>query len=118
MTERDEVLSVLKREVMSVKERFGVRRMGLFGSVVRDESGHQSDIDILIELDPASVSTGNTSILKNIFNHYFQGRWRLSRPMEFRNIFSRTYPVRWCGYDIRFFPDHSDLTWQGYFSGY
>ena len=56
MTERDEVLSVLKREVMSVKDRFGVRRMGLFGSVVRDEAGDQSDIDILIELDPASVS--------------------------------------------------------------
>ncbi len=56
MTERDEVLSVLKRKVMIMKDRFGVRRMGLFGSVVRDEAGVQSDIDILIELDSESVS--------------------------------------------------------------
>ena len=56
MTERDEVLSALKREVMNVKARFGVRRMGLYGSVVRDEAGDQSDIDIPIELDLESVS--------------------------------------------------------------
>jgi predicted nucleotidyltransferase len=56
MTERDEVLSVLKRDVMIMKDRFGVRRIGLFGSVARDEAGVQSDIDILIELDSESVS--------------------------------------------------------------
>jgi hypothetical protein len=84
MTERDEVLAVLKREVMSVKDRFGVRRMGLFGSVVRDEAGDQSDIDILIELDPESVSYRKISILKSISSHYFQGRWRVSRSMGYQ----------------------------------
>lgn len=56
MTERDEVVSILKREVMNIKDRFAVRRMGLFGSVVRKEASDQSDIDILIEFDPESVS--------------------------------------------------------------
>ena len=56
MTERDEILSVLRNEVMRVKDRFGVMRMGLFGSVVRNDANDMSDIDILIELDPASVT--------------------------------------------------------------
>jgi predicted nucleotidyltransferase len=56
MTERDDVLLILKQEVRSVQDRFGVKRMGLFGSIVRDEAGDQSDIDILVELDPEKIS--------------------------------------------------------------
>ncbi|HPY61345.1 MAG TPA: nucleotidyltransferase family protein [Methanospirillum sp.] len=56
MTERDEVLSILKRESHDLKERFGVIKIGLFGSVVRNEAGDLSDLDLLIELDPESVT--------------------------------------------------------------
>ena len=56
MAERDEVLSILKHEIIDLKERFGVRRIGLFGSIIRNEASDKSDIDILVELDPASIS--------------------------------------------------------------
>lgn len=56
MTEREEVLSILKRESHDLKDRFGVLKVGLFGSVVRDEAGESSDIDLFIELDPESVT--------------------------------------------------------------
>ena len=56
MTERDEVLSILKRESHDLKDRFGVIKVGLFGSVVRNEAGDSSDLDLLIELDPESVT--------------------------------------------------------------
>lgn len=56
MTERDEVLSVLKGEVIREKNRFGIRKIGIFGSVVRDEASGQSDLDILVEFDPEQVS--------------------------------------------------------------
>ncbi len=56
MTERDEIVSVLRNEVQGVQDRFGVMRMGLFGSVARNEANDTSDIDILIEFDPASVT--------------------------------------------------------------
>ena len=56
MTERDEVLSILKRESHDLKERFGVIKIGLFGSVVRNEAGDLSDLDLLIALDPESVT--------------------------------------------------------------
>ncbi len=56
MTDRDEVLSVLNREVIGLKDRFGIKRIGLFGSVVRNEATHTSDLDILIEFDPATIT--------------------------------------------------------------
>ncbi|QXO95396.1 nucleotidyltransferase family protein [Methanospirillum purgamenti] len=56
MTERDEVLSILKREAHDLKDRFGVTNVGLFGSVVRDEAKDSSDLDLLIELDPESIT--------------------------------------------------------------
>jgi len=31
--------------------RAGVRRLGVFGSVARDEAGPESDVDILVELE-------------------------------------------------------------------
>ena len=30
----------------------GVNRLALFGSILRDEFGHESDIDVLIEFEP------------------------------------------------------------------
>jgi predicted nucleotidyltransferase len=56
MTERDDVLSILKREANDLKDRFGVTHVGLFGSVVRDEAKDSSDLDLLIELDPVSIT--------------------------------------------------------------
>ncbi len=34
--------------------RFGVRELSLFGSAVRGELGPDSDIDVLVEFDPAA----------------------------------------------------------------
>jgi len=56
MTEREEVLSILKREAHDLKDRFSVTNVGLFGSVVRDEAKDSSDLDLLIVLDPESIT--------------------------------------------------------------
>ena len=31
---------------------FGVRRLGLFGSFVREQQGRESDVDVLVEFEP------------------------------------------------------------------
>lgn len=36
-------------------DRYGVARVGVFGSVARGEAGPGSDVDILVEFDPARV---------------------------------------------------------------
>ena len=42
-----------KRDViLALAARHGARNVRLFGSVSRDESGPQSDVDILVDLEP------------------------------------------------------------------
>ena len=48
--QRDEVLQLL-REHQADLDRFGVKSIALFGSVVRDEAGPASDVDVLVEFD-------------------------------------------------------------------
>jgi len=48
-----ETLSKLKPQLM---ERFGVTRLALFGSTVRDEARPESDIDIVVAFDGPATS--------------------------------------------------------------
>ncbi len=45
---KDNVFQLLRDHADEVRE-FGVSRLGLFGSMVRDEAKNDSDIDILVE---------------------------------------------------------------------
>jgi predicted nucleotidyltransferase len=36
-----------------LKERYGVTRLGIFGSVARDEAADESDVDVVVEMTPA-----------------------------------------------------------------
>jgi predicted nucleotidyltransferase len=48
---RDEVIRILSAHRAELQSRYGVRRLGLFGSVARDEAGPDSDVDLLVEFD-------------------------------------------------------------------
>lgn len=48
---RDEVIERL-RDHPDIMERFGVKALSLFGSVVRDEARPTSDIDLMVEFHP------------------------------------------------------------------
>ncbi len=48
-----EVVSILRRHLPELQERFGVKTMGLFGSFVHGEERPGSDIDILAEFERA-----------------------------------------------------------------
>lgn len=49
---RDEVIARLKSRAEEIRAR-GVTRLALFGSYARDEARPDSDIDVLIDLDPS-----------------------------------------------------------------
>jgi len=49
MTPRKEVERTLRRHLPDLRRRFKVRRIGVFGSVVRGEQHGRSDLDILVE---------------------------------------------------------------------
>jgi len=45
---RDDILSRLRERRREISERFGVERVGLFGSAARDELREDSDVDVLV----------------------------------------------------------------------
>ena len=50
--DRNEVFAELKQIFPSLRLRYPLRKMALFGSVVRGDATEQSDVDILVEIDP------------------------------------------------------------------
>ena len=53
---RDEVLDQLARNKPTLVARFGVDRLALFGSTVRDAARADSDIDILVSFNGPATS--------------------------------------------------------------
>jgi len=49
----EHLLQLLKRSSQEIR-KYGVKRIGLFGSCVRGEAGHRSDIDVLVEFSQPS----------------------------------------------------------------
>jgi hypothetical protein len=51
MTSLDEILNKLEQNREELK-KFGVKRLGVFGSFARNEALPESDIDFVVELSP------------------------------------------------------------------
>lgn len=49
---RDEALAALKSQREILQTQFGVTRLGIFGSVARDEASELSDLDVVVEMAP------------------------------------------------------------------
>ena len=47
---RDSIIRHLKDIAPTIQDQFGVIRIGLFGSFIREEQTSNSDVDILVEL--------------------------------------------------------------------
>lgn len=56
MTEREHILRLLRHHKLRVRERFGVARLSIFGSVARGEAVPASDIDVLVQFDGPATS--------------------------------------------------------------
>ncbi len=44
-------IEILKKHEDTIKKKFGVKRMGIFGSFAKGEGREESDIDILVEFE-------------------------------------------------------------------
>jgi len=51
MKNKDEILKILDGLKEKLKEKYKVRSIGVFGSVIRGEQKETSDIDILVEFE-------------------------------------------------------------------
>jgi predicted nucleotidyltransferase len=73
MIQKTEILNKLKISKSDL-DKFGVIRIGLFGSVIKNESNNDSDVDILIDFNSDSETFENymntCNFLETIFNGY------------------------------------------------
>lgn len=53
MTTPDDILATLREQRAALSRRYPIRRMALFGSWARGEAREDSDVDILVEVDPS-----------------------------------------------------------------
>jgi len=73
MLDRETVCALIKERKNEIQQRYGVTKIGLFGSYVRNEQREDSDIDIVVELN----STNN-------FRAFFGLKYYLERLLETR----------------------------------
>jgi len=50
----DALLPLDRDKIAAFCRRHGIRRLGLFGSVLRDDFGRDSDVDVLVEFQPGA----------------------------------------------------------------
>jgi uncharacterized protein len=69
----DEILARLRENETALRVR-GVKHVALFGSCARGDNRHDSDIDIMVEFDPAArVTVFNYAGLKGYIAGLFDG---------------------------------------------
>ncbi len=72
MLNRSEILSFLRENKELFRNKYGVQRMGLFGSYARGEQTDQSDVDILIDMEADTENIFDKRMqLKDELKRYF-----------------------------------------------
>lgn len=51
---RTEIIETLQSSLPSLRERYRIRSLKLFGSFGRDDAGNDSDVDLLVEFEPGA----------------------------------------------------------------
>ncbi len=46
-----EIKNILKKHETELRKRYGIKRLGIFGSYLRGEAKEKSDLDILVEFE-------------------------------------------------------------------
>lgn len=54
---KSKIISALKEINTVLLEKYGVTRIGIFGSVARDDASEQSDVDIVYEMSRPNLFT-------------------------------------------------------------
>ena len=66
-----EIIRLLKLHENEIVQRFQIRRIGLFGSFIRNEQNRKSDIDVLVQFKSAGETFDNYMNLKFYLEELF-----------------------------------------------
>ena len=88
-----EVVRILRENMGEIK-KFGVRRIGIFGSAVRDELREDSDIDIVVEFERGKGTFENFGGLVEFLERLFGREVDILTPGGIESIRIRTVRER------------------------
>ncbi|WP_196121306.1 nucleotidyltransferase family protein [Anaerobacillus alkaliphilus] len=72
MLSQQEILEELSKNLKEWKDKYGVKRIALFGSYTREEQTETSDIDLLVEFKENAMTFDNYMDLKFALEDIFQ----------------------------------------------
>nr|WP_289038528.1 nucleotidyltransferase family protein [uncultured Allobacillus sp.] len=72
MLSKQKILDELSKNLNKWREKYGVIRIGLYGSYIRDKQNESSDIDVVVEFNEADLSFDNYMDLKIELEDHFQ----------------------------------------------
>jgi len=71
---KNEKIRRLEKAIPVVKERFGIEKIGIFGSYARGEQTRKSDVGILVEFKEGEATFDNFTQLADFLEELFKRR--------------------------------------------
>ena len=62
----DELLRAKRQEILTIAARHGAHNLRVFGSVARGEAGPESDLDILVEMEPGKSLLDHIALMQDL----------------------------------------------------
>ena len=62
----DELLTAKRGEILSLAARHGARNVRIFGSAARGEAGPESDVDVLVDLEPGRSLLDRVALIQDL----------------------------------------------------
>lgn len=84
------VLKALKSREDEIRQKFGVKKIGVFGSFVRGEERKRSDVDVLVEFKAGHSTFDNYMELKFFLEKLFGKKVDLITSTSVRPQFRKT----------------------------
>ncbi len=74
------MIESIVRPLSAALRRLGVRRLGVFGSVLRGDARPESDVDVLVEFEPASQTYDGLFAVGDLLESAFHRKVDLLTP--------------------------------------
>ena len=62
----EEQLKSKRQEILAIAARHGAHNLRVFGSVARGEAGPESDLDILVEMEPGKSLLDHVALMQDL----------------------------------------------------
>ncbi len=65
-TNIEELLKSRRQDILAIAARHGAHNVRIFGSVARGEAGPESDLDILVEMEPGTSLMDHIALMQDL----------------------------------------------------